>query len=452
MVESTSKQPIVKEFSTASPASGKAKRAAWGAWIGLVVDYFDIYLPIIALAPATIYFFPTGMDKAAATTLTSAVFAASFLGRPIGTFIFGHIADTWGRRKATLIAGFGVSAVTFLTAILPGYRSFGLTAPVLLVVVRLIGGIFMGGQYTGANPLAMELSPKNRRGIVGAFIAAAFPIAYIAVSLVTALMLSILPSIDSSSPYVTWGWRLPFFVGALLSLAFAFYFYFYVRESDVWKAATENRVERRPPLRELFSGDARRDLVQVFILMSGVWLGLQSISVATPALLISYLHQPKQTVTTGELLIHIPLWFTYMIFGFLSQRYGRRKVLMVAALLSAVGSAVSYILMVHVITTSHALVLGIALLGVSMCLTLSPNAIMVAYICERFRTGVRSSGYGIAYTSAVIIPSFYALMLLGLGQVMSYEFTPAVLIAVGGLIVFVGAKLGPETRDVDLTG
>src|SRR5438105_1613751 len=145
--------------------------------------------PVIALTPALIYFQPTNLPAAAATTVFYVVFAVTLIGRPIGSFIFGHLGDKIGRRKTTMIAVTGFGLVTLLIAILPGYQAIGIAALVLLILLRLIDGVFLGGEYTAASPLAMEFCRKPKRGFYSTVIQAGYQIAYVAIFVLVKVML-----------------------------------------------------------------------------------------------------------------------------------------------------------------------------------------------------------------------------------------------------------------------
>src|ERR671929_544507 len=163
----------------------RAKSAIRGAWFGFFVDMFDIYLPIVVLAPAIAYFVAPEMGTVEKSVVSGSIFAATLLGRPIGSFIFGHFADAIGRRRTTIISVAGFGVVTLLMALLPGYQQWGVAAVILLIALRLIDGIFLGGEYTSANPLAMEYSPKEKRGFYSAFVMSGYPVAYAAISAIT---------------------------------------------------------------------------------------------------------------------------------------------------------------------------------------------------------------------------------------------------------------------------
>src|ERR1700761_3668386 len=176
---------------SAEPLPPAVRRTVFAGCIGFAVDFFDISLPTLARAPVIGYFEPPGLSAAASTTVYFFTFAATLFGRPCGAVIFGHWADKVGRRRTTMIsiAGFGV--FTVLIALLPGYDAIGIWSLVLLILLRFIDGVFMGGEYTSNNTLALEMVPKNRRGFVGGLIQGAYPLGFATVSLVTTIMLSI---------------------------------------------------------------------------------------------------------------------------------------------------------------------------------------------------------------------------------------------------------------------
>jgi MFS family permease len=210
-----------------------ARRAVQAACFGFFVDMFDVYLPIAVLAPALSYFIPGGLSGKAQATIFYVVFAVTLIGRPVGAVIFGHFGDRLGRRRTTLVSVAGFALVTLLTALLPGYNAWGGLAIAALILLRLLNGIFIGGAYTAANPLAMEYAPKHKRGLYGALIHVGYPAALLCASLLTAIMLAVAPGGDATSPYATWGWRIPFVIGALLSGALFLYYYLLVPESEL---------------------------------------------------------------------------------------------------------------------------------------------------------------------------------------------------------------------------
>ncbi|MEH3065610.1 MAG: MFS transporter [Methylobacterium radiotolerans] len=291
---------------------------------------FDIYLPVVALAPVMFMFQPKNLSPQMETVLASLVFITTLLGRPIGALIFGLIADKVGRRAASIysVAGFGV--ITLLIGLLPGYETLGLASYILLVLLRFLDGIFLGGGYTGAMPLAIEYSKKDKRGFVGGLIIAGFPAAYVSINLITMLMFYLFPLDGPGSPYTVWGWRIPFIVGAALAGLLALYYVHKVSESEVWKkeAAAGAEQAEASPMAGLLSGKGGRDLLQVLLLMTGFWTTQNIITIYMPTgLLVKTLHLNGFALTATLMICYTILFFSYIGSGLLGQVIGRRRVL-----------------------------------------------------------------------------------------------------------------------------
>ncbi|SHK38655.1 Predicted arabinose efflux permease, MFS family [Pseudonocardia thermophila] len=416
-----------------------------GAWLGFFVDLFDIYLPIIALAPAIGYFVSPGLGPEGVAIVSGCIFAATLIGRPVGAAIFGRMADTVGRKRATIVAMTGAGAVTLCMALLPGYQQLGLASVVLFVTLRLLAGVFLGGEYTGANPLAMEAAPPAKRGLYSGIINTGFPLAYAAVSVITLLLLLVMPSQGVDSDYAVWGWRVPFVIGALLSFALALYFHRSVSESEVFAETKPNRA----PLRDLFARDNARRFVQVFILMNGFWLSLQPVAASLPQLL------GKDGVGMTSVQVTLVMVVAYLLLAgadvgaaVLSQRIGRRRFLVAAASIMAVVGTALFLSLSRL--GADVPMWAVAATVLLVIIVVGPWGVLPAYINERFPTSVRASGYGLAYSLAVVAPSFYAFYQAGLSAFMPFNDTGAVLIAIGAVLVLCGALSGPETRNVDM--
>lgn len=416
------------------------RRAIVAGCIGFAVDFFDIYLPVLALAPVMGYFEPKGLSAAATTTIYFFTFAATLFGRPCGAVIFGHWADKMGRRRTTMISIVGFGVFTILIAFLPGYQTLGLWSLVLLIGLRFIDGVFMGGEYTSNNTLALEMVPKARRGFVGGILQGAFPIGFALVSGLTSLLLAI----TTKEQYLDWGWRLAFVFGGVLAFAFLL-FYRTVPESPVWIESDKSDA----PLKELFSGAHRSNLLQVFLMMVGFWFASQVASVL-PGILIQHLHVPAEMTSNIFLGGSILLFFGFVGAGLLSQMIGRRRAIVWCGLAVLIGGTGLYYMLVARTLAGAPRFETIALTTAFYVLIVSPWGIVTTYIAERFPTRIRASGYGIGYSAAVVIPAFAGLYLLGLSRVMPYEFGPLVLLVIAGILMVIGALLGPETRDVEL--
>lgn len=428
----------------------KRRSAAIGGFFAEFVDMFDIYLPTVILTPALAYFRPADLSPGLAAIFTSLVFAATLIGRPLGATIFGVLADRIGRRQTTMVSVTGFGAITLLIALLPGYSTIGIAAYWVLIVLRFLDGICLGGGYTGALPLAMEYSPKHRRGLLGGIILSAFPLAYLAINLLGLASFAIFPLAGPDSPYAVWGWRIPFVIGALLAGALVLYYRRSVSESEIWQASgrTKSTKKSSAPLRSLLSGKSGRTFLQVFMMMTGFWLTQNLVTLFLPTTVLGdFVGLSNTELTTTLLIAYACLVLSYIVSGIIGQRIGRRRFFIGSGILTAIAGPA----LLAALVTTQDLPLAVVILVVCVfsVIVTAPWGVVLPYINERFHTDIRASGFGLGFSASVVIPSFYAFFLEGLGNLMPYALTSLVLLTIGGLLGAGGAAAGPETKHVD---
>ncbi|MEL0627282.1 MFS transporter [Salinibacterium amurskyense] len=417
------------------------RRAVRGGIFGNYVDQFDIFLPVIALAPASAQLF--GSDNLVGNA--GLIFVATLLGRPIGAAVFGSISDRIGRTATTKVALLGVALTTLLIALVPDHTVLGGGTLAAILLLRFVGGIFLGGEYTSAIPLAMEWSRPERRGLVSGLIMWMSPWANASI----AGMVFVLQSVLDAAAYNQWGWRTLFILGSLLAFTMLFYYRARVEESPQW----QRPVKRTNPLREILVGRHRRALWQVFIMMSGLWL---LTNMAIPVLAGQLGSGAGALGATGT-LDGRTLSFAMMIgtaasaltmaaCGHLSTFTGRRRFFMGFGVLTAAAGPLAF-LAVFTAPNLAQLVLTVVVLQV---VTVSAYGPVGAYLVERFPTSVRASGYGVGYSLSIVIPALYPYYLPALQGVLGQQGAVAALLALGGVLIAVGAFLGPETARVDL--
>ncbi|NEK85607.1 MFS transporter [Blastococcus saxobsidens] len=419
------------------------KHAQRGAFLGFFVDMFDIYLPIIALAPAIGYFISPDLDASTTAVITGMIFAATLIGRPLGALIFGRYADMHGRKNATVIAVGGFGILTIVVGLLPGYQTWGIASVVVFVLLRFVIGIFVGGEYTAASPLAMEYSPKEKRGLNGGLIMTGFPLAYVAVAVITLIMLQIAPAGDIDSAYTQWGWRIPFFLGGIMALAFVGYYLKSVRESELFEGSGGGGT----PVKDLFTGQNRKNFIQVFVLMTGFWLSLNCVTAILPGLLRTESNLTPTQVSATLIVAYLIVAVGYVVCAVISQRTGRRPFLMVWGGIAGIGGTAVYA--AYLAMKPQNLFVVMIVVTLIAVLVVSVWGLTTVYINERFQTGVRATGFGLGYSLAVVIPSFYAFYQSGLESVMPFEWTVLPLLVIGCAFITIGAAMGPETKDVD---
>ncbi|WP_202865677.1 MFS transporter [Ornithinimicrobium sufpigmenti] len=407
------------------------------------MDMYDIYLPVIVLAPAMVYFMPpetSGVDAAVFLTL---IYVASIVGRPLGSLIFGPLGDTLGRRKTTLIAAGGSSVATGLMTFLPGYTTLGIWALVALLVLRLFDGIFLGGEYTAANPLAMEYTRKERRGVAGSLINTGYPLALATITVVTIITMRFFPVGDAASAYAVWGWRIPFFIGFVLCTSLFFYYLLAVPESEIWTKMPKNSGGN--PLKILFSGSNIKSFGVAFVVGTGAWLTLNG-SVGMFAGHFRRLEVSDGTINTVILVAALSGALLFPLVGAAGQRFGRRQVIMAIGVLILLFGSVGMALAVRFVETNMFVVLAV----IGLIPGLLIWAMITAFLMELFPTNVRASGYGVAYSLPSIIPALYGYYMVWLGNVMDYDYTPIVIGSLGAICLIIGGYIAKDVRHVDL--
>jgi Na+/melibiose symporter-like transporter len=274
-----------------------------------------------------------------------------------------------------------------------------------------------------------------------------YPLAYATISLITLILVQLIPAGGLNSPYVQWGWRIPFVIGALMAFALVYYYVTSVAESEIFEAAAESEEDGGSPIMELFRGPNLPNFLQVFVLMSGFWLTLYTAAAMLPGLLTSELGLSATNLTITLVIAYVILAAAYIMVGVTSQRIGRRLFLIAASVIMAtVGTFFYYVL---VGTAPQNLFTVIVLVTIVTVLVTWVWALATVYITERFHTGVRASGFGVGYSLAVIPPAFYAYYQSGLANFMPFKYTPLPLLVIGALLILIGAVWGPETKDVD---
>ncbi|MGH3377808.1 MAG: MFS transporter [Actinoallomurus sp.] len=422
----------------------RRKRAVRSAYAGFFIDSFDIYLPSVALLPAMVYF-SSGLSTSTARLVTDFTFAATLLGRPLGAVIFGHLSDRLGRKRTGSISIFGFALCTLLIGCLPGSAQIGGGLAIsLLIALRFIDGIFLGGEYTAATPLAIEYTTPRRRGVIGGAIQSSSTTGYVAIAIFTYLALHIAPAGNIHAGYVQWGWRIPFFAGAIIAVAVGLFLRQRVEESEVWLKAEVAKA----PLRETFTGSSRKAFFQVFIVMTGIFFGTNMLGSLMPQLLAAHKGFSANQVTLTIIFCNIPVPFFYVLGGWLADRYGRKPAIIISGVVMAVVQGAALALMGSMGYDNWGALIVTAFFVASA--TVMAVGIMPAWINELFPTRARSSGWGVGYSSATIIPGLFVFYQTGLLGWMPYNYTPAVLAFVGGVLVVIGGFVGRETRGTDL--
>jgi MHS family shikimate/dehydroshikimate transporter-like MFS transporter len=304
------------------------RRILWSSVIGTAVEWYDFL--IYGAATALVFnkiFFAAG-DPALATIAAFGTYAVGFLARPLGAAIFGHFGDRVGRKAMLAITIIVMGLGTFLIGLLPTYQQIGVAAPVLLVVLRFLQGIGLGGEWGGAVLMVVENAPTNRRGLLGSMVQVGNPIGNIAAIGMFALV-SQLPEND----FMTWGWRIPFLISVLL-VGVGLWIRLRMEETPAFRQIKAKNEVAKMPIVDIFKYHRRPFFTAVCLKISEIAYasiaGVFIMSYATSRLGLS-----RGLVLNGAFLSSLVALFSIPFFGWLSDKVGRKIMFYASCLFSA---------------------------------------------------------------------------------------------------------------------
>jgi hypothetical protein len=318
--------------STARPSmTSEERRVIFASSLGTVFEWYDFYL-YATLAPFfAALFFPSGNDTAALLS-AFATYAAGFLVRPFGAIIFGRIGDLVGRKYTFLVTIVVMGGATFAVGLLPTFASIGWLAPILLVTLRLLQGLALGGEYGGAATYVAEHSRQNERGYTTSFIQTTATLGFFLALLVIGLCRV---AIDAET-FTSWGWRIPFLVSAVL-LVFSVYIRLKLNESPVFQRMKAEGKGSKAPLTESFLRYPNNKYVLLALLgatagQGVVWYTGQFYALFFLQITLKVDYLTAYALIAVSLLVGTPF---FIFFGWLSDRIGRLKIIMAGCLIAS---------------------------------------------------------------------------------------------------------------------
>jgi len=374
------------------PADRGVARAVASSFVGTAIEWYDFFIygtaAALVLGPQ---FFPGGSDLAG-TLAVFATLAVGFIARPIGGVVMGHFGDRTGRKSMLVTSLLTMGAATVAIGLLPNYAAIGVWAPILLVLLRFLQGIGVGGEWGGAVLMATEHAPKGKRGLYGAAPQMGVPAGVILANVVFLLCTQLM----SNDQFTAWGWRVPFLLSGTL-VAAALWIRLGVMESPAFQAVEkEDRITRIPIVSVL------KDSWRTVLLAGGTFIATNGIAYVFMVFVLAYgtkeLGYSKGTML-ALLIASCPVWMAGMgISAHLSDRLGRRRVYVTSTVGLLVVSAGFFTL---IDTASIPLMLAaMLLLAFVLGATVGPQSALFA---ELFPASVRYSGASLGYQIGAIL-------------------------------------------------
>jgi MHS family shikimate/dehydroshikimate transporter-like MFS transporter len=411
-------------------------QVALSGLIGATVEWYDFFL--YGTAAALVFgqlFFPSS-DPLVGTIAAFGSFAFGYLSRPIGAVVFGHYGDRIGRKTMLILTLLIMGIATFLIGLLPTYETIGVWAPILLLVLRFFQGIGLGGEWGGAVLLAVEHSPRNKRGFYGSLIQIGAP-AGLLLGTGAFLIVSSLPE----EQFLSWGWRVPFLVSVVL-IGVGLFIRLKILETPAFSQVKESGTEARIPIVEVFRTYPKNVLLTMGARLSeGQIFNILAVFAITYA--TSQLELTRSVVLYGVIFGAAIECLTLPAFGALADRIGRRPVYMGGAAFCALFAFPFFWLLntENTILIWLALALGLAIGHSAMW---GPQA---SFFSEAFGTRVRYSGTSFVYQFSGIASSALTPLIATalLGWAGGSPGLVAIFVIVYAAISFISTYLASET-------
>ncbi len=369
------------------PSGSSIIKIAVTASAGAAIEWYDFF--IYGTAAALVFpklFFPADLPPFVAQIAAFSTFAVGFLARPIGGLLFGHFGDLFGRKRALAVALLIMGAATTCVGLLPTYATAGALAPLLLVVLRFVQGLAVGGQWGGAALLAIESAPPGRQGFFGSFVQIGVPLGVVLANVVFLLAGVLLPA----DHFLDWGWRVPFLLSVALVLI-GLYVQFALEEPETFETARAEAGPKAPPLVRIL-----KEHLGDVLLAGGAFVANNTCFYVAITYAVAYgatsVGVSKETMLSAVMVGSVVMVPVLVACGAASDRYGRRGIFMAGAVLCGLWAFAMFPL----IDTGSPLAITVAITVALVLISLmyGPQAALFA---ELFPVEVRYSGASLGY-------------------------------------------------------
>ena len=427
--------------------STEQKTIVFASWFGWALDGYDLVLMLFVISSVSQLFFYE--NSAISLLATFATYVIALVMRPVGGALFGNFGDKYGRKKTMMVTIVGFSIVTFATGLLPTWQTVGILAPILLIFLRFIQGLFAGGEWASGSVITMEMVPKRSRGLLSGFVQSGYSFGFVLASIIYLLVLYIFPNDE----FVAIGWRILFFTGLIPGLL-ALIIRVKMVESEVWLESKKQRKEiHRTPLKNVLSDkEQRKRIFFALIVMTGLMYSYYTSIGFMPVFLENFVDINKNDVAIIMIEVTVAALLGTIFTGFASQHIGRMKIITIFAIASIILS-VPLLYGLYISANIHEKIFFASTLVFLSATAFGP---MPAFLSERFPTEIRNTSSGLVYNGGLILGSWspiVALSLLANAKSISPSLIPLVLalnISIGAIILIIGSRFNPDTRDVNL--
>jgi metabolite-proton symporter len=416
----------------------QVRLAALSSVVGTSIEWYDFFL--YGTASAIVFpevFFPHSSSYSG-TLESFATYAVGFAARPVGAAIFGHWGDRLGRKATLIITLLMMGIASALVGVLPGAVSIGVAAPILLVVLRVLQGIAVGGEWSGSVLLSMEWGNQRRRGLMASWPQVGVPIGLL---LGTGMMTAI--ALAAEGAFKAWAWRIPFLVSLVL-VAIGLWIRLKVMETPLFSQLTARQAVAKVPVAEVIRSHWKEIIYSAFLRMSE-----QAPFYLYTTFALTYIKTHlglAQSLALGAVSVAAAFeLFLIPTFGHLSDRLGRRRVYVSGAVLIAIVAFPSFALLNT--KTAGLVIIAIVLMAIAHSIQYGPQA---AYIAESFPTRLGYAGSGMGYQLASLIAGGPA-PLLATWMLPNFGWQAiCVYIIACAVITLVAAWLLPDRSKADL--